>query len=989
MRDFLVMSDDLSLLDDAFDFVDLPIEDKQFYSRLYAFFSKESKKKYKKRSYLYRLLTEEFLEASRLIDQMKVQESCTYRNIVRSRKLAEKLIDEKGQLDLEALRKSVEILTDHLYTLGPDRQHDFCRQEHILKVLTLLEGSKDLRSLLHKVSLPYSHEVAQSIIRDTLDIQEKVRLKDVHARRAVLAACLTYLRQNVGSCFATAPAIIVHGEQLSLFLEDMIEMLATGSIKRTFGGVEHSVPMSSSWGVGDLHKPFVLKKKLFSEGSFSFLMAFQASGLIKAKTKKKEAQALVQKLIDLAFGLENSFYSSFVVTPEEVFEKVLLFHNGLSKEGLQEYTRQQKGESFSGLMSQPIRSSKSFQSKGSYKNFQEQFQKAKRAFKLLSENALLKTWEFTLASFAETKAIFSRWNLYSSLGLAPNEEGGIGSCLFHELKKRLEKENDRVQEMSEQYEGLFQRVKYQESRIQRASSEDEERNLRIEYQTLVSEMNFFLEQRDLAHQRAHRWAEMFDPLIDVYDEKFREYFQEIYDANMRDISKDPYDDSPAGFRLVYKHGRSATSTWTPIYDEVQFIDFLAEFFHTTEREIVSLPLLEGVEKDFGEIISEVVRHVRTREFLETSLFRMAAARGGKIVENPLENLEKVDKKPWVYTSGGTMNHLVSCYYCREDLPQTEERWVESPTELLAFFIDVLKNGPVNVQKHFSDNLGGFMLAHSPTHAFVLTPGKSLFREAWEDREYTYTWIRENLVIPRQHFIKNIDLNELMMRELVQEMSLSLDEPYASAFKEALSYLSGIKSVGDFRKELVAAASTERSLQFQGEPVFQSADFDSFLYEMLPMTSGHEVEGLIGEVIGYISGLTQQDKDFMKKIMNEKSKTLNRYKVLSAKLFRQLLMSLVLLAKKTVLFSESMHSNVLDAMRKCGLAFPEPVIVADTNWVCDYFAFLVNPGTSELEFWRVDALGAKGAPMARWKCWLDGSNKKPTWGIYNQVSEYGI
>ena len=53
-----------------------------------------------------------------------------------------------------------------------------------------------------------------------------------------------------------------------------------------------------------------------------------------------------------------------------------------------------------------------------------------------------------------------------------------------------------------------------------------------------------------------------------------------------------------------------------------------------------------------------------------------------------------------------------------------------------------------------------------------------------------------------------------------------------------------------------------------------------------------------------------------------------------------------------------------------------------------FAFLVNPGTLELEFWRVDYAGTTGAPMHIWKKWLNGSDTSRKWAVYINPNEYG-
>ena len=75
-----------------------------------------------------------------------------------------------------------------------------------------------------------------------------VQVTDAHARRAALSAWMCTLRQSIGSCFATAPAIIVHDEQPEQLLKDLNVLLSTGRSKRTYEGTEHSVPLSMSWG---------------------------------------------------------------------------------------------------------------------------------------------------------------------------------------------------------------------------------------------------------------------------------------------------------------------------------------------------------------------------------------------------------------------------------------------------------------------------------------------------------------------------------------------------------------------------------------------------------------------------------------------------------------------------------------------------------------------------------------------------------------------
>ena len=317
------------------------------------------------------------------------------------------------------------------------------------------------------------------------------------------------------------------------------------------------------------------------------------------------------------------------------------------------------------------------------------FEEACKAFKQLTDNALLKSWEFTLASFAETKATFSRWNFYSSLGLNADDVGGIGPCIYRAVQERLDDLNRQVHELQEQYDLLYGQVRYLEVRL-RTASETEGKWLRPELSSLVGEFRNIQQMRDAASLKAQNISQLYSLLVEVYDGAFPRFFQEVYDADLHEVSVTLYDDSPAGFRLVYKYGRANTSQWVPIHNANDFIEALVSFFIATETEISSHPVIEKLQDIISQIVSAIVAHVRTPEFLESALRRMAAQHGVSLIKNPLENLDKVEKKPWVYTSGGSMASLISCYFGLENPPFSVTRWVESPMELLVFIIDFSK-----------------------------------------------------------------------------------------------------------------------------------------------------------------------------------------------------------------------------------------------------------------------------------------------------------
>lgn len=975
--------------------VKVPLGNLYFLPRLFTYCTKASKgQRGRKKSLVIQILTEEYDGLSRHLDETEIQESCVVRNNLRSRRLAMALIDAKGELQLPLVLEAIHFLKEKLYSLGPQRHHDSVRQEHILRVLESLNQKKELRLLIKKISKPHSNRLADELIRDTLQLEGSTVINDAHARMAVLAAWMCYLRQNVGSCFATAPAILVQSEQPELFLLDMYELLGTAKLKRTFGGVEYTAPISRSWGAADLKKPFLATHPIAEMmnpiwKSPGLILAFTSVGYFEEKESLPHKTHQIKEWLVKFFSDKGKHDPYFILTAEEIIRKVVLDRLQLTEQDLTDYENRPRGMIHSGLLMQTPVSAGKMGGKGQLcAKFFEQFETASKAFKALTDNALLKTWEFTVASFAEVKANFAKWNLYSSLGLGPQEEGGIGNCLYQFIKKKLDQANAIVKEHQEQCEQILGHVRYLEGKIRRASSEQELHWLKIEWQNRAGELHHYEELRDTAHRKAQRFADLFNVLIELYLEKFPLYFQEVYDADMHDVTVGPYDDSPAGFRLMYKAGRAASSSWMPITNPSQFVDALSGFFVMTETEIVHSNVLEGLDQEFSDMVTAVVSHIKTKEFLETAFNRMAIAHQMRPVKDPLENLDKVEKKPWVYTSGGTMNTLVASYYSREESPAEVARWVDNESELIGFFIDTLKQMPFKVTKPFLENGGRSLLIHSPTHAFLLKPGFELFKQAWTDDSYTYTWIRDYYMMPRQRFVEEQYLDRSMMLAIIELLKKKLPKGhYQHLFHKAFEHPPSSLSCPDFRSYIVDTLATERGLRWGNIAVLSEDEVDSTLYNVVPLFPGYQMRERVEAVLQRIPGLKEGKIKALMRLYEVFSETLAGQEVYSAKTLRETCLALFLLDSGTSASPVDLHKYISRIMQKLGYAMPEPFIFADTNWVKDYFGFVVSPGSCHLELWRLDNLGISGTPMSSWKQWINGSRKDRTWGIYNQPQQY--
>ncbi len=974
--------------------VKAPLDHPLFYPRVFALTVKIKRKEHSTEEDTLRSITEEYEELSRRLDRSQIQESCAVRNVLRTRQLAQQLIDEKGEIKLDLLPKIISYLKNNLYSLGPFRQYDAKRQEHILKVLQLIHANKDLRLLLKKFSRPLSNKGAEDVIRHTLQLPPHVAITDQHTKQAVLSAWLCYLRQNVGSCFATAPAEIVHDEQPELFLQDLLDLLSTGRLKRTFGGVEYSVPLSTSWGSGDLKKPLLIKisqQEIKPEVWYApgLLMAFEAIGFLNAQDPLKQKMELMEGWIKPLIQQQSYPYAFCVLTAEDILRQVLLQSLGMTEQQLKEYENRPRAMMQTELVRYTPQMTKSAGGIGERcAHFFTLFDTAKLAFKALADNALLKTWEFTLASFAETKYEFTRWNLYSSLGLKTDEPGGIGQCIYQTIQHKVEQSNRQTEDIQAEYEMVYTQVKTLESRMRHASTEKEVQWLKIEYQSRSNEFYFLEEQRNAAQAHAQALVNLYDTLYKLYVELFKDFFQEVYDADMQQVTTGPFDDSPAGFRLLYKHGRSNTSQWTRIQNQYDFIEALTSFFVATEPQIAHVLEEKKVEKDLAEVVTAIVNHIKTKEFLESAFHRMAMAHKTPLVQNPLEHLDQIEKKPWAYTSGGTMNTLVSCYYRIEDKPKEIEKWVESEMELLVHITDALKQTAPRFLDAYVKGRRQAMLMQSPTHAFLLKPMLFPFRETWLNDEFTYTFVRDRFVRPAEMFVERMLLNDEMISLLVQQLTEKIPENFQPRFKAIANQIRGPLSPLFFREHLAEALGQDRGLRYGSRAVLSLDELDSFLYASLPLSPLYELKERLHKIFQLLPGLNAQKIEHLLQLFEQIPLSKGRAMYIGAQQLQDICKALLCLSQIQTTGAYDYHLQVSLAAQKLEFAMPTPLIFADTNWVKDEFGFVVNPGTGKLELWRVDYTGSQGYPMSSWKQWMDGSRPDLKWGVYVKPFEYG-
>lgn len=336
-----------------------------------------------------------------------------------------------------------------------------------------------------------------------------------------------------------------------------------------------------------------------------------------------------------------------------------------------------------------------------------------------------------------------------------------------------------------------------------------------------------------------------------------------------------------------------------------------------------------------------------------------------------------------------MDTLVACYYKREEKPTEVGRWVENEVELLVFLLDTVKKIPAKVADPYLNDSSKSLLIHSPTHAFLLRPGFSPFREGVRDNTYTYIWVRDQIVQPMTRFVEGLSLDREMIMQLLAQLDELIPQECKATFQTVFSHIPGRMKATEFPSYVMKELTRYRALHWHGMPILQEEQVDSLLYRSLPMSHGYQTRLRVQKLLEALPGMTDRRVQALMRQYDSLMPASAVGRVVSADRLRDVVKSLLCLERRSVLSAQDDHLLVAQAAQSLGFAMPTPVLFADTNWVTDYFGFVVSPGSGRFELWRLDYTGTTGAPMLNWKEWLDGSRRDRTWGVYLRPNEYSM
>lgn len=932
-------------------------------------------------------------DTSAFVEQTSFQDPLACRNIALARALADGLVDDRGRVDSQVAAEMEQFLGEKCFVLASGLELESLRRAHSLRVLRALQ-SQEIARQVQGVSLALNNRAGQILIRHTLPEligDSRGGIEDRLVRVAVLSAWLTHLRQGVGSCFATAPAIAIQGHHPARFLADMQQLLSTGSLTRSVQGEEVSVPLLEFWGRGDLWRLSSLAKS--PEKSPGLARAFAAAGLAPnmpdQTASENELRRLIAGAIDAEVGILGASRKKLQMAPAQILRRALLQHFQLTQAELERW--EQSGARGNPLLMNSIGPQSAPVGTGARgllcQKLLELESAGQVAFKSTADNALLRSWEYALASFSESKAHFQQWNLATSLGMQ-GESGGVQQKLVELINQQIDRANLEIAECRQKIDQMQPQVIYTQGKLQNASSDQELQWLKAEYYQVKGELDSWeLRARD-QRRKGEKLAILSQWFLEKCVEGLRTQFQEVYDPDLsaRDLESSSRDgqiaagasyttgDAPAGFRLVAKEGRSLAASWTRVQSGEHFIEVLCHFFTSIEDQLITWPEVAELQREFSAIITYLIQHIRSDFFLKEALARL---------QQRSEHLRDLNfpATPWAYISGGSLGELLQQYCSLPAPPPSQQRWFDDVRDFWVYLIDAVQQLPADVHERLLANPDWPLLMSSPDHAFCLKPGLYPFCESWRQPGYPYSWIRDHYQEPASKFYADIwlspDEQRFLMREWLGQV-VGRSEPSPAWANLDRSVRTAPQLREHLEEQLASHAFRQDLLE----------SFDSHLFQSLPLCdsrlAGERLAALFQILADQTPRLAERalraQSRAHQELAGEFSEEPNRLSIPAVEIWRRILRCWC--GPEDDPFSSSDDLTLLSrAGESIGLFPPQPVEFADSNWARQSFAFAINPGTLLLEIWCVERWNLHGQSMGSWRPWLDGSQPNRTWAIF--------
>jgi hypothetical protein len=827
-----------------------------------------------------------------------------------------------------------------------------------------LVQEKSLRQLIMSCGRPVGQPESEQRIRLSLGLSADTPVGDYETRIAVVSALLTPLRQSVGSCFATAPCILVQRQEPAMLLDDLRALIELGRLERIVQGQSAIVPIALRWAGGLVRRPVGPKASRLAQSPGFLGGAFAALG--KERSFVRVSQQVKQLMRLLPARAQRSSLPQPEMPSEplaawsihDVYERLIAAALDLPWP-LPEPPAEGSGLLLSASSARLLRKRE---------QWEEGVRAASEAFSALEHHPLLKTWEYTVASFVEARPAMAAHNLWTSLGLASQDPRSIGGALIAQLQPALDSVNQDMEQAVGLANQCVSRVKSVQSRSTRLKDARDAEWASAEARSAQRDYDYAQGRLTQLEDEAQQLAEFPKFFANVVERLMPRYFQEAYDPALVGQVASVYDDAAAGFRLVAKGGVDFVPAWRWIEDASQYRLCMREFLDRVFFECRDVEQTRYIGAEVNRLSQSFSLILDEPDFQLAALERLAETHQRALPKDPLHHLDKVTYKPWAYESGGTLLGLVQHYFGLTELPSVEQKRCERAIDLVAFLVDQLRLLPDHQLKLLKGPWGD-LLGFSPTHAFTILAGAKDLQLCIEQEIYSYTYLQTTWMDPQEAFWRGTTVQSGPVLDRVLERWLA-DLP------------SSIQPVAS-----LAAMGLPSSLSAADLVELVSRGFPDSMRSRIPIdVIIARLQGYLWEELPLLPPATSLDRlatafpELARQTLEIAVESLEDFA--SGAAGRRLAVQLACGERGLPLDA----ATIVARLRQQGLMAPAPMIWADTNWPFFQFALIWSPQDHSPALWRVSPLGDRGLPMAEWSQYLAPGNEQP-WGWLNHPTDY--
>ena len=221
------------------------------------------------------------------------------------------IITETGAINTGLLK-----YMQHLFT--GDNEVVFNHDISIKQTLELFLKSETLRDTFEEIRTPKNpHSRIATVIRLSLGMSPGAPISSVDAKRAVMAALLSHLRQYANrSCFAAFLAIQLKQSYLEDCIKDLISLLDNGHLTREIDGTTRHFPFLMKMNNPYLHHEFQVNSEgqVIKNGAPIGIIT-ESSGLMAANVIMGSPHP-EESLLNAVHGMEG------IVTPNAIIERL-------------------------------------------------------------------------------------------------------------------------------------------------------------------------------------------------------------------------------------------------------------------------------------------------------------------------------------------------------------------------------------------------------------------------------------------------------------------------------------------------------------------------------------------------------------------------------------------------------------------------------------------------------------------------------------------